>query len=91
MAAQGDSPSTLIPPLREWDSLEPEDVVDELHARTEFALGRDPKSPEVRAAEGLVVAIGNYECTTGRRDRGVLDAATARLKELEDGDRSKYW
>jgi hypothetical protein len=91
MDAQGDSPSTPIPPLREWDSLEPTEVVEEMNARTEFALGRDPKSPEVRAAEGLVIAIGNYECTSGRRDRGVLDAAAARLKELEDGERSKYW
>jgi hypothetical protein len=86
MASQGD----LVEPLNEYDGLDPEEIVEEMRDRTEFALALDPKSHEAGAAAGLVVAIGNYEAATGGR-RAVLEAATERLKELEEGERSKYW
>jgi hypothetical protein len=91
MAAGEGSTQDVIPPLAEWEALSVEEIVEELHARTAFALELDADTPEAGAAAGLVIAIGNYECTTGRRDRTVLDAAAARLKEIEEGERSKYW
>jgi hypothetical protein len=89
--AEQENSQDLVAPFAEIDALEPSEVVEEIQTRTEYALALEAASPEARAAAGLVVAIGNYEVTTGRRDPSILQAATERLKELEEDERSKYW
>jgi hypothetical protein len=80
-----------IPPLGDWHGLEPHERVEELRARTEFALQTGAASAERAAAAGWIIGIGNYEHASGSPDDAVMQAVEARLKEIEEDERSRYW
>ena len=92
MVPADDNRAGLVEPFAEWQALSTTERADEMRTATEFALQTPAGSRERECAAGLVIAIGNYEYLSAQDpEDSLIQAAEARLKELDDGDRSRYW
>jgi hypothetical protein len=86
-----DSRDGQLPPYEQWQAISSDEIAQKMRDDTEFALDNPMDSPQRRAAIGLVLAVGNYEFAGDDPDEDLMKATTARLKELEEAERSKYW
>ena len=88
MPDSDDVRDTLLPPWEDWQARTSAELAQRLQEQTAGSFA--PDTPERARAVGLAVAVGNYEALAANPDQALMNAARARLQDLDNG-RSRYW